>query len=110
MKVIIDKFNAECAAYLNSELNNRLLAPLSTVLTNKAISEHYPIEYKQCLDEQSNFVTYIKEQMDSLNSLKSWETAIDTFVERLKSVHEYESKQNEIFEQILHELTKLVKQ
>jgi len=105
---IIDKFNTECAAYLKSELNTRLTTS-SSILTDKTTSGYYLTEYKQCIDEQSNFVNYINEQMESLNSLKSCETAIDTFIERLKAIHEYELKQNEIFEQILHELTKIVK-
>ncbi len=107
--IIIDKFNTECTAYLNSELNTRLTTSSSSILTDKTTSEYYLTEYKQCIDEQSNFINYINEQMESLNSLKSCETAIDTFIERLKAIHEYELKQNEIFEQILHELTKIVK-
>ncbi|CAF2683370.1 unnamed protein product [Rotaria sp. Silwood2] len=106
MNTIIDKFNTECTAYLNSELNTRLLA-ISSISIDKTTSEHYLNEYKQCLDEQMNFVNYINEQMESLNSLKSCETAIDKFLERLKAIHEYELKQNEIFEHILHELTKI---
>jgi len=102
---IIDKFNIECATYLNSELNTRLISSL----TDKTKSEYYLTEYKRCIDEQMNYVNYINEQMELLNNLKSCEIAIDTFIQRLKAVHEYEVKQNEIFEQILHELTKIVK-
>ncbi|CAF3410629.1 unnamed protein product [Rotaria socialis] len=106
MNTIIEKFNSECTTYLNTELNTRLLA-LSLTSIDKTTSEHYLNEYKQCLDEQMNFVNYINEQMESLNQLKSCDTAIDTFLERLKAIHEYELKQNEIFEQILNELTKI---
>ena len=105
--IIIDKFNAECTAYLNSELKNRLLTS-SSILTDKTISEHYLTEYQQCLTEQANFVNYINEQMNSLNALKSCEAAIDSFSERLKAIHTYELKQTEMFERILHELTKHV--
>ena len=102
MNTIIDKFNNQCTAYLNSELENRLTIS-STILSDKTISE-----FKQCIDEQMNFVNYITEQIDILNSLKSCESTIDTFVERLQTIHEYELKQNELFEQILNELTKPV--
>jgi hypothetical protein len=105
---IVDKFNVECAAYLNSELHTRLTTS-SSILTDKTTSEYYFTEYKRCIDEQSNFINYINEHMESLNTLKSCETAIDTFMKRLKTIHEYELKQNEVFEQILHELTKIVK-
>jgi len=105
---IIDKFHTECTAYLNSELNIRLTTS-SSILTDKTTSEYYLAEYKRCIDEQMNFINYINEQMESLNTLKSCETAIDTFLERLKAIHAYEFKKNELFEQILHELTKIVK-
>jgi len=102
---LLDKFNTECTAYLNSELNTRLLSSLTD---KTAASEYYLTEYQRCIDEQMNFVNYINEQIASLDALKSCEIAIDTFIERLRSIHEYELKQNEIFEQILHELTKTV--
>jgi hypothetical protein len=102
---ILNKFNTECTTYLNSELNTRLLS--STISTDK--SEYYLVEYQRCIDEQMNFINYINEQIASLDALKSCEIAIDTFMERLKAIHEYELKQNEIFEQILHELTKIVR-
>lgn len=105
MNSIIEKFNSECTNYLNSELNTHLFA--SSI--DKTTSEHYLNEYKQCLDEQTNFTNYINEQIESINKLKACETAIDSFLARLKSIHEYESKQNEIFEQILNELTKIVR-
>jgi hypothetical protein len=105
---IIDKFNIECTAYLNSELNIRLTTS-SSILTDKTTAEYYLAEYKRCIDEQMNFINYINEQMESLNTLKSCETAIDIFLERLKAIHAYELKKNELFEQILHELTKIVK-
>jgi hypothetical protein len=103
---LLDKFNTECTAYLNSELNIRLLSSLTD---KTAASEYYLTEYQRCIDEQMNFVNYINEQIASLDALKSCEIAIDTFIERLRSIHEYELKQNEIFEQILHELTKTVR-
>jgi hypothetical protein len=102
--LIIEKFQAECTDYINT----RLLAS-SSKLTDKTTSEYYLNEYKRCINEQMNFVNYINEQMVSLNTLKSSEIAIDTFMKRLKTIHEYELKQNEIFEQILHELTTLVR-
>ncbi|CAF0777869.1 unnamed protein product [Adineta steineri] len=103
---IIDKFNTECTDYLNSQLNTHLLASPS-VLVNKTISNYYLNEYQRCIKEQSNFINYINEQTSCLNTLKSCENNIDVFIQRLKSIHEYELKQNEIFEQILHELTKI---
>ncbi|CAF1245078.1 unnamed protein product [Adineta steineri] len=103
---IIDKFNTECTDYLNSQLNTHLLASPS-VLINKTISNYYLNEYQRCINEQSNFINYINEQTACLNTLKSCENNIDVFTQRLKSIHEYELKQNEIFEQILHELTKI---
>ncbi|CAF0779594.1 unnamed protein product [Adineta steineri] len=103
---IIDKFNTECTDYLNSQLNTHLLASPS-VLINKTISNYYLNEYQRCIKEQSNFINYINEQTSFLNTLKSCENNIDVFIQRLKSIHEYELKQNEIFEQILHELTKI---
>lgn len=105
---IIDKFNTNCTDYLNSELNTRSLVS-SSILTDKTTSDYYLTEYKRCIDEQLNFINYINEQIESLNTLKSCENTIDSFLERLKSVHEYELKQNELFEQILHELTKVVR-
>jgi hypothetical protein len=104
---LLDKFNAEYTAYLNSELNTRLLTSISST-DKSAASEYYLAEYQRCIDEQMNFINYINEQISSLDALKSCEIAIDTFIERLKAIHEYELKQNEIFEQILHELTKTV--
>jgi hypothetical protein len=104
---LLDKFNGECNEYLNSELNTRLLS--TDKLSISAASEYYLTEYQRCIDDQMNFVNYIDEQMSSLDALKSCEIAIDTFLERLKSIHEYELKQNDIFEQILHELTKMVR-
>jgi 5,10-methylenetetrahydrofolate reductase len=105
---ILDKFNKECTAYINSELNTRLLASSSSSTDKSASCQHYFNEYQRCIDKQMNFVNYINEQQASLDALKSCETAIDTFTERLKAIHEYELKQNEVFEQILHELTKIV--
>jgi len=108
---ILDKFNTECTTYLNSELNTHLLT--STSSTNKsaisAATEYYLVEYQRCINEQMNFVNYVNEQIASLDALKSCEISIDKFLERLKAIHEYELKQNEIFEQILHELTKIVR-
>ncbi|CAF0794775.1 unnamed protein product [Rotaria sp. Silwood1] len=104
---LLDKFNAECTNYLQSELNIRLLSSSSSA-TNKSVAfEHYLAEYQQCIDEQINFVNYTNEQIALLDALKSYEIMIDKFLERLKSTHEYELKQNEVFEQILHELTKI---
>jgi len=103
---ILDKFNTECTTYLNSELNTHLLTSKSSIST---ASEYYLIEYQRCIDEQMNFVNYVNEQIASLDALKSCEISIDKFIERLKAIHEYELKQNEIFEQILHELTKIVR-
>jgi hypothetical protein len=105
---LLDKFKTECTAYLNSELNTHLLAP--SVTDKSTASEYYLTEYQRCIDEQMNFVNYINEQIGSLDALKSCEIAIDTFLERLKAIQEYELKQNEIFEQILHELTKIVRE
>lgn len=105
---ILDKFNTECTAYINSELNTRLLASSSSSTDKSASCQHYFNEYQRCIDKQMNFVNYINEQQASLDALKSCETAIDTFTERLKAIHEYELKQIEVFEQILHELTKIV--
>jgi hypothetical protein len=101
---IIEKFQSECTAYINT----RLLAS-SSILIDKTTSEYYLNEYKRCINEQMNFVNYINEQLESLNTLKSSEIAIDTFLKRLQAIHEYELKQNEIFEQILHELTTIVR-
>jgi hypothetical protein len=103
---ILDKFNTECTTYLNSELNTHLLTSTSSIST---ASEYYLIEYQRCIDEQMNFINYVNEQIASLDALKSCEMSIDKFIERLKAIHEYELKQNEIFEQILHELTKIVR-
>jgi predicted nuclease with TOPRIM domain len=107
-KSILDRFHAECEEYLRSELNTRLLASSSSA-TDKTASIHYLTEYQRCVDERTGFDSYIRERIASLDALKSCETAIDTFLERLKAIHEYECKQNEVFEQILHELTKLVR-
>ena len=104
---IVDKFSTECTSYVNSELNTRLLT-CSSSTDKSAASQYYFNEYQRCTDQQTNFVNYINEQQASLDALKSCETAIDTFSERLKAVHEYELKQNEIFEQILNQLTKIV--
>jgi len=103
----VEKFNAECRTYLNSELNTRLLLLISSIDKSTA-SEYYLTEYQRCINEQMNFVHYMNEQIASLDTLKSCEINIDIFIERLKAIHEYELKQNEIFEQILHELTKIV--
>jgi DNA polymerase III epsilon subunit-like protein len=103
---ILDKFNTECTTYLNSELNTHLLTSKSSIST---ASEYYLIEYQRCIDEKMNFFNYVNEQIASLDALKSCEISIDKFIERLKAIHEYELKQNEIFEQILHELTKIVR-
>lgn len=103
---IIEQFNTECSEYLNSELNIHLLSSSSTDKTT--ISEYYLNEYQRCIDEQKHFVNYMNEQLNSLESLKACETSLDRFMERLKSVHDYELKQNELFEQILQELTKTV--
>jgi hypothetical protein len=68
---ILDKFNAECSSYVNSELNTRLLTSSST--DKSAISsayECYLAEYQRCIDEQMSFVNYINEQMASLDGLK----------------------------------------
>ncbi|CAF0878421.1 unnamed protein product [Adineta ricciae] len=100
----IDQFNAECHGYLKSELNTRLLSLLSATDKSTA-SEYYFAEYQRCLNEQMNFINYITEQQASLDTLKSCETTIDAFLERLKAVHQYELKQNDLFEQILNELT-----
>lgn len=107
-KSILDRFHAECEESLRSELNTRLLAS-SLSATDKTASIYYLTEYQRCVDEQNGFDGYIREQIASLDALKSCETAIDTFLERLKAIHDYEWKQNEVFEQILHELTKLVR-
>ena len=104
----IDKFNTECHGYLKSELNVRLLSLLSATDKSTA-SEYYFAEYQRCLNEQMNFVNYITEQQVFLDTLKSCEATIDTFLERLKAVHEYELKQNDLFEQILNELTTMVR-
>ena len=103
---IIEQFNTECSEYLNSELNIHLLSSSSTDKTT--ISEYYLNEYQRCIDEQKHFDNYMNEQLNSLESLKACETSLDRFMERLKSVHDYELKQNELFEQILQELTKTV--
>jgi hypothetical protein len=65
---ILDKFNAECTAYLNSELNTRLLTSSSS--SDKSASEYYLGEYQRCINEQMSFVNYINEQMASLDGLK----------------------------------------
>ena len=106
-KSVLDRFHTECEEYLRSELNTRLLA--SAAATDKTASIHYLTEYQRCVNEQTSFASYIREQMASLDGLKSSEIAIDTFLERLRAIHEYEWKQNEVFEQILHELTKMVR-
>lgn len=105
---IIDQFNTECTEYLNTELNIHLLSSSPSPTDKTAISEYYLNEYQRCIDEQKQFVNYMNEQLVSLNSLKSCESALDQYMERLKSIHEYELKQNELFEQILQELTKTV--
>ncbi|CAF1209040.1 unnamed protein product [Adineta steineri] len=101
----LDNFNAECTTYFNSEFNTRLLSSSST--DKSTACEYYLAEYQRCMNEQKNFINYIHEQRNLIDNLKSCETTIDTFLERLKIIHEYELKQNEIFEQILHELTKI---
>ncbi|CAF1352785.1 unnamed protein product [Adineta steineri] len=101
----LDNFNAECTTYFNSEFNTRLLSSSST--DKSTACEYYLAEYQRCMNEQKNFINYIHGQKNLLDNLKSCETTIDTFLERLKIIHEYELKQNEIFEQILHELTKI---
>lgn len=105
-KDLLNKFNAEADEYLHSELSHRLLSS-----RNKSSElEFYLAEYQRCIDEKINVMQYINEQTALFDSLKSCETAIDTFLERLKSAHEFELKQNEIFEQILYELTKTVRE
>ena len=103
---IMDKFRNQCEEYFDSEIKKRFF---TSSQLNKTITNHYLTEYQRCIDEQNHFENYIHEQMNSLESLKSFETTIDSFVERLKTIHDYESKQNEVFEQILHELTKMVR-
>ncbi|CAF2308262.1 unnamed protein product [Rotaria sp. Silwood2] len=91
---VLDKFNAECPTYLQSKLNIRLLSSSSSSLTNKLVAfDYYLAEYQRCIDEQMNFVNYINEQIVLLDTLKSCEITIDKFLE--------------LFEQILHELTKI---
>ena len=107
-KSILDRFHAECEESLRSELNTRLLASSSSA-TDKTASIYYLTEYQRCMDEGNGFDSYIREQMASLEALKSCEIAIDTFLERLQAIHDCEWKHNEVFEQILHELTKLVR-
>ena len=107
-KSILDRFHVECDESLRSELNTRLLASSLSAM-DKTASIYYLTEYQRCVDEQNGFDSYIREQIASLEALKSCEIAIDTFLERLKAIHDYEWKQNEVFEQILHELTKLVR-
>ncbi|CAF2741295.1 unnamed protein product [Rotaria sp. Silwood2] len=81
---VLDKFNAECPTYLQSKLNIRLLSSSSSSLINKSVAfDYYLAEYQRCIDEQMNFVNYINEQIVLLDTLKS------------------------LFEQILHELTKI---
>ncbi|UJR26192.1 hypothetical protein I4U23_007535 [Adineta vaga] len=103
----LDKFNTECTDYLKSELNTRLqsLSSSSSSIDKSTASEYYFGEYQRCMNEQMNFVNYISEQQAALDGLKTCELTIDTFLERLKTIHEYEFKQNEVFEQILNELT-----
>lgn len=102
--ILVDKFNAECTAYLHSKLQTHLLSTADPT----AGCQYYFTEYQRCMDEQRNAVQYMEEQLASLEALKSCETTIDAFFERLKAVHQYERKQNEIFEQILHQLNKAV--
>lgn len=102
---ILEKFNAECTAYLHSKLQTQLLSTADPT----AVCQYYFTEYQRCMDEQKTVVNYMEEQLASLEALKSCETTIDAFFERLKAVHQYERKQNEIFEQILHQLTKTVR-
>jgi hypothetical protein len=95
----VNKFNDECTTYLNSELHTRLLSLTST--DKSTASEYYLNEYQRCINEQMNFVNYINEQITCLDTLKSCEIGIDTFMERLKAIHEYELKQkNNILEWI----------
>ena len=101
---IIENFQNECSTYLSTRLSSA-----SSILTDQTTSEYYLNEYKRCVDEQMNFVNYLTEQIDSLNSLKSCEMAIDTLSERLQAAHDYEIKQNELLEQILRELTTTVR-
>ena len=101
---IIEKFQTECTEYINT----RLLAS-STILNDKTTSEYYLNEYKRCINEQTNVINYLNEQIESLNNLKSSEIEIDRFIQRIKSIHEFELKQNEIFELILRELTTSVR-
>lgn len=102
----IEKFTDECGAHLKAELNARLL--LSSATDKSAASEHYLAEYQRCVDEQTNFVNYLAEQKASLDALRACDASIEAFRARLKAVHEYELKQNELFEHILNELTTMV--
>ena len=107
LRTVLEKFNADCEEYYHAELSSRLLAQSSAA--RQASSDYYLHELQRCVDEQTNCAQYMQEQITSLESLKSCESSIDAFLGRLKAVHEYELKQNDIFEHILHELTKLVR-
>ena len=101
---IIEKFENQCTNYFSTHLPSS-----SSILIDQTTSEYYLNEYKRCFDEQKHFVDYLTEQIQSLNALKSCEMAIDTLSEHLRVAHEFEIKQNELFEQILRELTTTVR-
>lgn len=103
---LLDRCHHQCEEYLHTELNQHLLMVSKSM--NKGMSNHYLTEYQRCLDEENSFRDYIHEQLTCLDALKSSEMALDAFLQRLKTIHEYELKQNEVFEQVLHELTKRV--
>lgn len=100
-KKILEKFHTECTQCIQ--------LGLSTQLSSTAVSEHYFNEYQRCLNEEKHLVDYFQEQLKILEDFKSCETSLDVFLERLMAVHQYERRQNEIFEQILRQLTKAVR-
>lgn len=102
----IKRFRDQSQDYCNSLLNQRFL---SSDKVNQKITNHYLTEYQRCVDEENRFESYLREQINTLESLKSCESTIDLFLQRLRNITEYEMKQNEVFEQILHELTKMVR-
>lgn len=104
-KIILEKFHAECTERIQSELGTRL----SSTADQTAVCEYYFTEYQRCMNEEKNLIDYFNEQLTVLEDLKSCETSMDAFLERLKAVHQYERRQNEIFEQILRQLTKTVR-
>lgn len=104
---LLDRFHHQCEDYLHTQLNTHVFKESSKPM-DKTKSNFYLNEYQRCLNDENLFIEYIREQMTTLDALKASEVAIDTFLQRLKAIHEYELKQNEVFEQILHELAKRV--